>query len=296
MLRKLRRLVYRNSPFLRKLWFYIMFVKKNKYIPNFKNPKTFNEKINYRKNNPKHELFSICADKIAAKEWVAKQIGEEYIVPNYYVGDSITPEVLEAIIEKYGECVLKTNHDSGTVHMLSRENSIEDLIQICKEIKKSLKLDYGSYSNEPWYSLIKPQVFVEQKLVPQKGESDIRDYKFHVFKQSDGSFKTVVGVDFNRHTNHNRSFFDENFEFLNFSILRPSIYTRIPPPENFGKMLKLAKRLTKPFSYARIDFYNINGIIYFGEITFAHESGCGNFSSYQSDLWMGNLWQKDPSY
>jgi hypothetical protein len=297
MFKKLRRKVYRNSPFLRKLWFYVSFIRNNKYIPNFKNPRTFNEKINYRKNNPKNELFSVCADKIAAKEWVAKQIGEEYIIPNYYVGDSITPEKMKEIIEKYGDCVLKTNHDSGTVFMLTPELSKEELTIVCKHVNKKLKLDYGAYANEPWYSNIKPRVFVEQKLVPEKGESDVRDYKFHIFKQKDGTFKALVAVDFDRKTNHNRSFFNENGDFLNLSTFCPNVITKIDKPQNYEKMFELAKKLATPFSYARVDFYNINGKIYFGEMTFAPGSGnSGTFQSYKYDLWMGNLWQGDPSY
>src|SRR5690554_2155272 len=93
--KKIRRYIYRNVVFLRKWWFWLLFVKNNRYIPNFKKPKTYNEKVNYRKYNPKHELFSICADKIAAKEWVADKIGREYIIPNYYVGDSITAEKMK---------------------------------------------------------------------------------------------------------------------------------------------------------------------------------------------------------
>lgn len=295
-LKKIRRKIYRNSTLLRKWWFWIHFVKCNKYIPNFKNPQTYNEKINFRKRNAKHELFSICADKIVAKEWVAQKIGEEYIIPNYYVGASITVDKLKHILNEKGDCIVKANHNSGSVKLLTKEATNEEIRVACEEVNDQLKVDFGNLSGEPWYSRIKPGVLVEKRLEPEVGESDIRDYKFHVFKQKTKLFKIILHVDFDRNSNHTRSLFDEELNWLPFSIRRPAIKTSIGKPENFFKMLELAKKLAEPFSYVRVDFYNIKGQIYFGELTFAHGSGLEWFTAYKYDLWMGNLWQGDPSY
>lgn len=117
--KRIVRYIYRNSVFLRKCWFLFEFVNKNGYWPNFNNPKTYNEKANYRKNNPKHELFSICSDKIAAKVWVAERIGREYIISNYYVGDAITPQKIKEILAENGDCLLKAKHNSGPVYLLT---------------------------------------------------------------------------------------------------------------------------------------------------------------------------------
>lgn len=289
------RYIYRNSVFLRKCWFLFKFVNKNGYWPNFNNPKTYNEKVNYRKNNPKHELFSICSDKIAAKEWVAERIGKEYIIPNYYVGDSITPEKIKEILSEKGDCLLKANHNSGPVYLLTTGSTDAEIEAACKDVNYQLTVDFGKLQNEPWYSKIKPQILVERKLNPEEGESDVRDYRFFVFK-SDSGVKVILSVYFNSSTNLTASFFDEDLNWLPFSIKHPTIHVSLEKPKNYELMVELAKKLSEGFSHARIDFYNVNGEIYFGELTFAHTSGSGNFSNYRYDLWMGNLWQGDPRY
>lgn len=76
----------------------------------------------------------------------------------------------------------------------------------------------------------------------------------------------------------------------------PTIRSYVQRPENYEKMVEIAKILAEPFSYVRVDLYNVSGAIYFGEMTFAHESGGGEFTSKGYDLWMGNLWQGDPRY
>ncbi|MFX1712305.1 ATP-grasp fold amidoligase family protein [Stutzerimonas stutzeri] len=290
------RYLYRNVAFLRSWWFLYQFVKKNRYWPNFKNPKTYNEKVNYRKNNPKHELFSICSDKIGAKEWVAERIGEEYIIPNYFLGGSITPEKIKEILAEKGDCLLKANHNSGPVYLLTTASSEDEISAACKDVNEQLLMDYGKLSNEPWYSKIKPMVLVEKRLDPEPGETNLRDYKFHVFKQADGSFKTILEVHFDQGVNHNISYFDQDLNWLPITVEYPNIVTKITKPVNYELMLEKAKVLARDFTHVRVDFYNVDGSIYFGELTFAKTSGGAIFMHKMYDLWMGNLWVGDPSY
>lgn len=296
LVKSFRRYIYKKSGLARRLSFLYRFVKTNKYWPNFRNPKTYNEKINYRKNNPKHELFSVCSDKIEAKNWVTNKIGTEYIIPNYFVDDSITPEQLKNIIQEKGDCFLKANHNSGPVRLLTTESTDEEIVDACNDVMGQLEVNFGKLKNEPWYSAIKPRVLVEKKLEAERGDADVRDYKFHVFKQEDGSYRIVLGVYFDRSSNITASFFDEELNYLPFSYNFSSVVTKVEKPKNFEKMVELAKELSSPFSYARIDFYNVDGNIYFGEITLADGSGSAAFSFYGYDLWMGSLWQGDPSY
>lgn len=295
-LKKIRHLIYVRNEFLRKLRFCYYFWRRNRYWPDFDNPKTYNEKVNFRKRNAKNELFSVCSDKIAAKKWVAERVGEEYVIPNYFVGEFITADKLREIIAEKGDCLLKANHNSGPVKILTKESTDREIEEACKDINNQLKVDFGEKVGEPWYSKIKPGVLVEKRLEPEEGESDIRDYKFHVFKQADGDVKIFVAVDFDRRTNHSRSFFDAEFNYMHLSTKVPSIRTSLRKPENFEKMLELAKKLAEPFSYVRVDLYNVGGRIYFGEMTFAPGGGYSDqFESYKYDLWMGRLWQGDPS-
>ena len=290
------RQTFGSSALLRKSWFWLRFLKNNKYIPDFKNPKTYNEKVNYRKNNTKHELFSICSDKIAAKEWVAKRIGEEYIIPNYFVGDFITLGKIKEILAEKGDCLIKANHNSGPVYLLTTSSSDSEIEAACKDVNHQLTVDFGKLSNEPWYSQIKPRILVEKRLEPEEGESNIRDYKFHIFKQEDGRFKVILEVHFEQAVNHTISYFDEELNWLPITVEYPNIVTRIKKPINYELMLEKAKELASDFTHARVDFYNVAGNIYFGELTFAKTSGGAIFMHKMYDLWMGNLWQGDPSY
>ncbi|MCW2257108.1 hypothetical protein M2263_003199 [Providencia alcalifaciens] len=287
--------ILKEIELVRKIHFCFRFIIDNKYIPNFKKPKTYNEKINYRKQNPNHKLFSMCADKIAVKSYVASIIGEQHVIPTLHIGSHISLDEIKKILINNGDCLLKANHNSGPVHLLTVNMSDDDLLKACDDVNKQLNVDFGKYQNEPWYSEILPQILVEKRIYPEDGEHDLKDYKFHVFKQNDGSNKVLLHVDFDRSTNHNRSFFDENLNWLPFSSFVPSIYTSISKPVNFEQMLNLAKKLAEPFNYVRVDFYNVDGKIYFGELTFAPGSGSSPFTSKEYDFWMGTLWCGDPA-
>lgn len=293
-IRKVRRYLYENSDLLRTGWFYLNFYRKNGYFLTSYNPKTFNEKINVRKKNPDNPLFSLCSDKLAVKRWVADKGLPEIVIETYYSGKNIDFDTLKNLIIDKGDVLLKANHNSGPVYLLTQECSDEKIKHACNDVNRQLKIDYGKLKREPWYSDIPPSILVEKRLYPHPGESSLRDYKFHVFKQSDGSAKAILHVDFERDTAHHRSFFDENLNWIPMVNNYPSIVTEIEKPKNFEKMLELAKRLATDFGYARVDFYNVDGKIYFGELTFAHESGSAAFNSVAYDKWLGNLWQQDP--
>lgn len=294
-MKKIIKFLVMNIWFLRRIYFYLRFVYKNKYIPNFRKPKTFNEKINFRKKNAKNNLFVTCADKIKCKEYVSDKVNESILIPNLYVGSSLSPEQLSSINEANNGCVVKANHNSGPVYVLTGNESLDRLEYICNDIERQLRIDFGKIQKEPWYSHIEPKVLIEERLITEDSR-DLEDYKFHVFTDKDGTQKVVLHVDFDRNANHNRSFFSESLEWLPFSVRYPVIKTSIDKPKNYEKMLEVVKQLADPFSYVRVDLYNIGGKIYFGELTFAHGSGSEEFSTYAHDLWMGKLWTGSPSY
>lgn len=287
--------ILKEIGFVRSIYFWIRFVYNNKYFPDFKKPKTYNEKVNYRKRNAHNPLFSICADKIAAKDYVAEKIGVEYIIPNLYTGGNITLDKIQSLLTEHGDCILKANHNSGPVYLLTTNMNQAELKAACDDVNHQLTVDFGKHTNEPWYSDIKPQILVEKRIYPEQGDRDLKDYKFHMFRKEDGTYDTVLHIDFERSMNHSRSFFDENLNWLPFSMQYPCIVTQIAEPTNYQLMLSLAKKLADGFSYVRVDFYNVNGRVYFGELTFAHGSGCEAFTTKAHDLWMGNLWRGDPA-
>ncbi len=275
---------------------HIKFLSRLHYLPSFQRPCTYNEKINFRKRHHASALFTTCSDKVKVKEYVGEKLGDEFVIDTLYVGESLAPAQLRALIEAHDGAVLKANHNSGAVFILDREASDETLREACDTVTALLKKDYGATKREPWYSSIAPRLLVERKLPVSPGEPAL-DYKFHVFQQGEGLSPVVIlHVDFDRFTNHTRSYFTEDLEWLPFSVKYPSIHRRIERPENYARMLEIVRTLAEPFSYVRVDLYNIRGRIFFGEMTFAHESGFGAFSDRSYDLWMGNLWKGDPRY
>ncbi|QOR39290.1 glycosyltransferase [Billgrantia diversa] len=271
------------------------FMLRAGYYPQFSKPITYNQKVNYRKLYWKNSLFVTCSDKVAVKKYVAEKIGHEHIIDSVFVGDMITPAQAKQLMENYGSLVVKANHNSGPVQFLDPGDSEEAIQVVCQNIKDQLNEDYGKVKQEPWYSHVKPKVLVERKLHMMDG-SDPCDYKFHVFNGRDGGRQTVIlQMDYDRHKMLHRSFFNESLDWLPFSWKQPCLRTSIVRPPRYDRMLEIAKLLALPFSHARIDLYNIDGNIYFGEITFAHASGRGKFSSIIYDKWLGRLWELDPA-
>lgn len=276
---------------------YILFIYFVHYWPNFKKPKTFNEKIHFRKFYWKNQLMVKCSNKITAKEYARNKLGNDFIIENYFTGDSISFEIVKNIIERKGGIALKASHNSGPVFLLDEYSSDDRISKAVKSIMNQLKDNYGLRKQESWYSESPAQVLVEKRLYPKTNESSLRDYKFHVFNQGkDEKPIVIVQVNFDLFGNPNQSFFDENLNYLPFSNRRPSIVTKIEYFEAYPEMLAAAKKLAAQFTYVRCDFYQHEGQVYFGEMTFANESGRGRFTDKMYDLWMGSLWKGDPRY
>ncbi|EPR5033441.1 ATP-grasp fold amidoligase family protein [Vibrio alginolyticus] len=277
----------------RSLAFAKRFILANNYIPKISRPKTYNEKVLHRKKYSNASKFSQYADKILVKDHVEKLVSSKIVIPTLYTGESISVDLTNDLLKKHKGLVLKANHNSGPVYVIDDKISQNKLASIVEDLNSQLKVDYGATKGETWYSQIEPKILIEERLYDENGANDLKDFKFHVFKQNSGEAKVVLHVDFDRNTNHTRSFFDEHLNWLPFSLEKPCIHTDLKKPNNFEEMVVIARKLAEPFSYARVDLYNVSGKIYFGEMTFAHGSGCEKFSSIHYDKWLGSLWVFD---
>jgi len=255
------------------------------YWLNLSEPKTFNEKIQQRKLLPVNQLFVICSDKKNVRDYVSEKIGQEYLIPLLYAGVSITTNQLKG----FGPgIVAKATHDSGNVHII-KDISV-NYEEIYQELTSGFQIDYGKKSHELWYSDIVPHIIVEKLLVNKQGGLP-EDYKFHVFND-DGQFKVVLQVDYDRFSDHSRSFYNENLDLLPFSIKFQNYQKCLDIEKSTVlKMFELAKLLGSDFNYVRVDLYNVDGVIYFGELTFAHGGGYEKVVPRKYDLILGNYWQ-----
>ena len=257
-------------------------------VPDLRNPKTLNEKIQWLKLHDRSPLHTQCADKYAVREYVAKTIGDEYLVPLLYhtvdPGD-ITPENLPD-----APFIVKTTHGSsgGTIVRVKSEIDWELLR---KELRQLLRVNYYHASKEWQYKDIKPRIVVEKLLLDQD-ENIPFDYKIHCFH---GQPK-IVQVDLDRFTDHKRNLYDtewrlQPFTWCSWEASKPLWPNGrgVPMPSQLEQMLHIAAKLSSEFLYVRIDLYDLDGQIFFGEITFHHGSGTEVFTPAEWDRKLGDM-------
>ena len=251
-------------------------------------PETFNQKIQFRKLYDKNPLYAICADKYAVREYVKEKIGEEYLIPLYLVTDKLTEEQWSQLNAPF---VIKPNHDSGTVEIVKDKIKV-NAQKIITDINRFLKIDYGKISLEKYYSDIK-----ERKIIVEKYLKDnIEDFKFHVFNMENET-KIFIQIDRDRFQGHKRNIYDENFNKLDFKYIQGYEFFENDIKEEvseeiLAKMKELVKKLSQGFEYVRVDLYNVDGKIYFGEMTFCPESGFGDISPVEWDYKLGSYWNQ----
>lgn len=265
--------------------------KVGKNIDFSKIPETFSEKIQFRKLYDNNPFYSICADKYRVREYIKEKIGEEYLVPLYLVTNKLTEEQWEKLPKSF---VIKPNHDSATVTIVKDKEKVNRR-KIIQNMNRALKIDYGIVSMEKYYSDIKERKIIVEKFLENKGESDLKDYKFFCF---DGKVKYCQVIK-NRNTNETIDFYDNEWKKQDFIGLvnfknpkEKQSKLNEEKPLNFEYMKLLAEKLSKNFDFVRVDFYNIEGKIYFGEMTFCPASGFGTFIPQVWDYKFGSYWNQ----
>ena len=245
------------------------------------NPSRFTEKLQWLKLHDRKPEYSRMVDKYEAKQYVADKIGEEYIIPTLGVWDSFDEIDFESLPDKF---VLKCTHDSGGLVICKDKKSL-DKDKARTKIEKSLKNNYYLWGREWPYKNVKPRIIAEQFMVDSKTE-DLRDFKFFCFGGQVRCFK----VDFDRFIEHRANYYDEKSHILNFGeVMCPPDYNKkIELPKSIGKMEKLAQKLAEEDPFLRADFYDVDGKVYFGEMTFYPASGFGAFTDDEWDKLLGS--------
>lgn len=247
---------------------------------NLEDPQTYNEKVQWLKLNYRKPEMTDLADKYAVREYVENRIGDHYLIPLLGVwsdSDSIDFDQLP------NQFVLKCTHDSGSV-IICKDKTKLDKDKTRKKLDKIMKNNYYWGQREWVYNDITPKIIAESYISSQT-EDDLKDYKFFVF---DGEVKFMF-VASNRGVDTRFDFYDNNFDYIDVKQKYPQADERIEKPENFEKMLVLAEKLASDIPHARVDFYNVEGKILFGEITFFHFSGWEKFEPDKYDRIFGSF-------
>lgn len=247
----------------------------------FNNPRTFNEKLQWLKIYDRNPNYTKMVDKYEAKKYVAQIIGEEYIIPTIGIYDKFEDINFKELPNKF---VIKCTHDSGGLIICKDKNKL-DIKKAKDKINECLKRNYFYCGREWPYKNVRPKIIIE-KYMEDETKEDLKDYKFFCFNDKVKIFK----IDFNRFNNHQANYYDRNGEFLDFGelVCPRDKNKKIKLPENLSKMIELAEILSKNISFLRVDFYEINDKVYFGELTFYPASGFGEFTPEEYDRILGD--------
>lgn len=248
---------------------------------NLENPQRYNEKLQWIKLYDRNPLYTILADKYKVKEVVSEKIGAEHVAKCYGVWDKAEDIEWEKLPNQF---VLKTTHDGGNNGVfIVKDKSIVDKTKLCRNINKSLHRDVFLLGREWPYKDIPKRVFAEEYLEDATGE--LRDYKFFCF---DGEVKYLF-IATERQTGGEVKFdyFDADFNHLDIVQHHPMSSKKIEKPAMFEQMKELAAKLSKGIPAVRVDMYEVNDRIYFGEYTFFHHGGMVPFHPDKWDIIWG---------
>ena len=247
----------------------------------WENPLSYTEKAQLEKLNGVDSLKTMLTDKYLVREWVKNQLGtEEYLIPLLGVWDRFSDIDFDSLPTRF---VLKTNHGSGTNLIIHDKNKLNKLAAKMM-FNDWMQMDYGYVSGlELHYSGIQRKIICE-KYIENKG-GDLYDYKFICFHGK----PYYVWVDTDRFTNHTRYTYDMNWHLQDWQFGYPINKEGIEKPENFDQMVDIVKILCKGFEHVRVDLYNVNGKIYFGEMTFTSGSGLEPIDK-DANIMLGSLW------
>ena len=240
------------------------------------NPKTYNEKLQWLKIYNRNPLYPSLVDKYKCKDYVEKTIGKEYVIPTLGVYNTFEEIDFSKLPNQF---VIKVTHDSGGL-IICKDKTKLNMKSAKKKITASLNRDYFLPGREWPYKNVERRIIVEKYM--SDGDSNyLRDYKFFVF---DGIVKALfVASDRQKASEETKfDFFDENYNPLNIRNGHPNSLILPDKPQNFDLMKKLAEKLASGLPHARVDLYEINGQVYFGEITFFHHGG---FVPFEPDCW-----------
>lgn len=246
---------------------------------------TFSEKVLVRKLYWDDKRFSILADKIAVREWVAQRIGTEHLIPVAGIYDYEDLDRLELLPDH----VIKCANRSGGVYFVRGGRWIDRGLLI-RSLRSDLDFAFAAWTGESWYGAIPKRVIVEKFLTV--GGSIPCDYKFFVFN----GIVRAIQVDIDRFSAHKRALFDRDWKFVPVRLRvasRPTLSPKELPrrPQCFDRMLEIAETLGRELDFVRVDLYEIDGRhVYFGEMTLAPASGLGIFDPEEYDRVLGDFW------
>lgn len=231
-----------------------------------KEPKSFYDKIFWLSCNTDTTIWSLLADKYRVREFVTEKIGEKYLPTLYGVYDSVEEIDYSKLPKSF---VIKTNNGCAS-NFLVRDKENTDLAKISKELNYWLKFPYGELTGQRHYSRIEPKIIAEEFMFQKDNpKAALIDYKFYCFDGKPMYCNVLSERVFNTH-HFRKHMYDMDWKPIPsfFAEKGRELLKEIDKPKTFEEMKKVAAILAEGFKYVRVDLYEINGEIKFGEMTF----------------------------
>ena len=273
--------IFRYNKYTDTLFTIKHFKKSFGFPPNLKFPETLNEKIQWLKLNDMDAFKTMCSDKFLVREYIKSEIGEKYLIPLVYQTYSHKNITVESLPDY--PVIIKTNHASGKVFII-KDKLVQDFSEIQESLKYQLRKNFYHSFREKQYKNIKPCIIVEKLLQDENGNIP-EDFKIHCFNGQ----PTYIQVDTGRYVDQKRAIYDTNWNYVDVKW-KENKGAETERPLTLDKMIEKATVLSKKFLYVRVDFYEVDGQMFFGELTFTPGGGRQKFESIEVDkLWGSKL-------
>ena len=250
---------------------------------NIQNPKTYNEKLQWLKLYNRRPEYVDMVDKLKVREYVKNVLGEEYLIPLIGVWNNQDEIDFNKLPNQF---VIKCNHNSGTGMYICTDKSKMNVSSVKEGLKKGLSQNYYLKGREWTYKDVSRKIIAEKFMVDDV-DKELKDYKFYCFN---GKVEIImINSDRNSENPTKADYFDRSFNWLDFIWGYEHASTKPEKPENFELMVNIAEKLSEGIPHVRVDLYNCNGKIYFGELTFFDGSGFDKIEPIEWDYKLGNL-------
>ncbi len=264
-----------------KLFYQLSFLIHHRRIANLKHPRSFSDKTVWLSLYDRNPEYNKYVDKYDVREHITETIGEKYLNDCYGIYNSVDEINFDELPDSF---VLKPTHASGWVIACPNKAKL-DIEDAKMKLSRWMKLNYYNITGEWVYKNLQPRIICERFLKNEE-ESGLTDYKFYCFHGE----PRFIQVDRDRFANHNRTYFTPNWEKINFELGGcPTSTNEINAPENFKDMMKIARTLSEGFKFIRVDLYEVEKKIVFGELTLYNGNGLLKFNPEKFDLLIGDF-------
>lgn len=267
-----------------KLFLKVLYRIKTGRNLSFRHPKTYSEKLNWLKIYDRNPLYTKLVDKFEVRAFVKDRIGEEYLFPLLGVWERFEEIDFDRLPDRF---VLKCTHDFGSVVICNGKTTFS-VSEAKKIINSELKSNFFYRGREWAYKNVKPRIIAEKNM--QLGDTRLTDYKFFCF----GGKVKFMFIATGRGTDLRFDFFDKDFTHLPVTNGVPNADSHPTKPRCFDKMILIAETLSSGINNVRVDLYEIDGKVYFSEMTFYHNGGMVAFDPYDADYKLGQYFVMEP--